>query len=151
MPAEPATATLPAVAAEPAIATLPAVATDPATAILPAVATEPATATLSMLAIEPTVEPLSRATAESHRIATDSSSQPRDDLCLFWRIHWTRSQTLALCCSGLGLLLRRDHEHRIAFGDVGEVAKARMRLNSEVVAGDVGRRPGKSPMARSRG
>ena len=63
----------------------------------------------------------------------------------------TRSQTLALCCSGLGLLLRRDHEHRIAFGDVGEVAKARMRLNSEVVAGDVGRRPGKSPMARSRG
>ncbi len=49
--------------------------------------------------------------------------------------------------SDLGRLLRRDHEHWIAFGDVGEVAQARVRLNSEVVAGDVGRRPGKSPMA----
>jgi hypothetical protein len=80
VPAEPATATLPAVAAEPATATLPAVAAEPATATLPPVATDPATATLSMVAIEPTVEPLSRATAESLRRITDSSSQPRIDV-----------------------------------------------------------------------
>jgi hypothetical protein len=76
VPAEPPTATLPAVATEPATATLPAVATDPATATLPAVATDPATATLSMLAIEPTTGPASTATAESHGTAMGSSSQP---------------------------------------------------------------------------